>query len=100
MHTRFSFLSVVNCKNIVLSELVMRRKLFFIPGVSDTTAHVGGSVPNPITFFFPLFSQEDWEGDHHWFWCVWVGSSSPVAEFWDGCHSSGSQGMNFCAVLL
>jgi len=54
MHTRFSFLSVVNCKNFVLSDLVMRRKLFFIPGISDTTAHVGGSVPRPITYFFFL----------------------------------------------
>lgn len=52
MHTRFSFLSVVNCKNIVLSELVMRRKLFFIPGILDTTAHIGGSVPHPVTYFF------------------------------------------------
>lgn len=52
MHTRFSFLSVVNCKNFVLSELVMRRKLFFIPGILDTTAHIGGSVPHPVTYFF------------------------------------------------
>lgn len=50
------------------------------------------------SFFSPFFSQEDWEGDHHRFWSLWVGSSSPVAEFWNGCHSSGSQGMNFCAM--